>query len=78
MAAPGADGELLILTPPFGSFPGPPWAGAGIPAPVIIPIPNVLTLVGKSIYMQGVIFDAAATFGVSIGLTEGLAFTIKL
>jgi len=79
MAGPGAPGELLIsIIPPNPVlwFQGGSWSGPGSPAPVTIPIPLQAGLAGVTIYAQGALWDPSFTFGVGIGLTEAISFTI--
>lgn len=80
MAGGGAPGELLIdLTPPnivsplfFNGL----WAGPGLPAPVLLPIPSSTNLVGVTFYAQGVLVDPTPQAIAPIGLTEGAALLI--
>ena len=52
------------------------WAGPGLPAPVLLPIPDDDMLVGQSVYLQGVTVDVSAGAGVPFGLTEALELRI--
>ncbi len=79
MASFGADGELLIgLGPgnPFGIVAGQSWQGPGMPAPVNLNVPADPSLVGQTIYAQGLLWDAFATIYNKFGLTEALELTI--
>lgn len=67
----GPVGELLIsIAPPNPVFNtvGSPWAGPGSPFPFPLPLPNNVNLAGKTIYLQGMMFD-----GATLGLTEGMS-----
>lgn len=75
MSAPGATGELLIdFVPPnpFLFVLGPPWAGPGSPAGVVVVVPANCALVGKSVYVQGALVDPFGTLGITIGLAGAL------
>ena len=80
MSAPGALGEILIsiLPPnPFEVITGTGlWAGPGSPAPVLLPIPDLCTLSGVTVYTQGLLLDLSPGALIPIGLTDGLAITI--
>jgi hypothetical protein len=75
----GPTGELLISVAPPNpllSLSGAPWTGAGNPAPVALPIPNQVTLVGLKVFAQGILVDP---FGPqTLGLTNGLTLDIGL
>lgn len=77
MAGPGATGELLLapVGPSVLLF-GNPWAGPGMPEEFPIFLPNDATLVGKTIYLQGLLFDFLTTGGVTNGLTDATQVTI--
>ncbi len=75
MAGPQTDGEILVsLIPPSPEiFLGPVvWGGVAAPAAFDLPIPNVLSLAERSIFLQGVLVDpstgSAVTEGVEIVL----------
>jgi hypothetical protein len=74
----GGPGELLIgLAPPNPLLPflvGPPWLGPGMPSVVPLALPSSPTLVGRSFYAQGVLFDPFSA--LRFGLTEALRITI--
>ena len=36
---------------------GLPWMGPGNPAPVAVTLPADISLVGSSLYVQGILFD---------------------
>ena len=81
MSAPGANGELLIsvLAPdPVAAQTGPPWTGPGTPALLDTAVPEDLTLIGISVFAQGLLLDptAGGGTGVKFGLTEGLQIDI--
>jgi hypothetical protein len=81
MTAPGAMGELLIgiVAPdPAALLVGAPWTYAGYAAPVDLPIPPIPMLVGMTAYVQGILFDSAATYGIKFGLTEAFELHIEL
>lgn len=70
----GPTGALLISLAapnPLLSLTGPPWTGAGNPAPVALPIPNQVTLIGLKVHAQGILVDpfSSQTFGLTNGLT---------
>jgi len=74
----GPTGELLIAV--GGPNPvlqlGPtPWAGAGSPAAVNLPVPSIPSLIGVDVFSQGVIVNLAGG-GPAFGLTNGLRLTI--
>ena len=80
MAGPGAPGELLVslapsdfLSPLLGGI---QWMGTGLPAPIPITVPDDASLVGTSLYAQGLLLDSSAAFGVRFGLTVGLRVTV--
>ncbi len=80
MSAAGAGGELLIWMlggNPFAIHIGGPWQGAGTPAPVAILIPDLPTLVGSSIYAQGLLFEPVPTAGVQFGLAGALELRVQ-
>jgi Zn-dependent M28 family amino/carboxypeptidase len=76
MASAGAAGELLISPSVYLTLAGPPWTGAGIPAPIPVNIPNDPAIIGFEVFGQGAIVDPAVTFGIRVGLTEGFVFQI--
>ena len=78
MSSPGAAGELLIdLSAPNPILQVGPiaWDGSN-PAVFILPLPNLPSLAGASVYVQGMMLDAAPGATVTFGLTDGLAATI--
>lgn len=80
MSAPGAPGELLVsLTPPNPIPPvmvGGPWTGAGNPVPFQLTVPNDKTLVGRTFFFQGLIFEPGGA--ITFGLTRAIATYIGL
>jgi hypothetical protein len=71
----GPLGELLLgLSTQFATVPGAPWLGPGSPAPVALPIPDNLSLVGLTVYAQGLLVDPAGS--QTFGLTQGAAVTL--
>jgi hypothetical protein len=73
MAGPGAVGELLVLpSPGLVTLVGPPWAGAGSPAPIAVPMPSSPAFLGVTVYAQGLLFDPVAPFGVDVALAASL------
>jgi len=75
----GPTGELLISVAPPNpllQLSGPPWTGAGNPAPVMAPIPNLPPLIGLKVYAQGILLDPIGP--QTIGLTNGLILDIGL
>jgi CHRD domain len=72
----GPAGELLIdaFAPnPFMAITVYGWAGAGNPLPVNLNIPNNLNLVGKTVYLQAVLFaDSRITLTNALELYLGL------
>lgn len=75
----GPSGELLIsVAPPNPPVikDGPAWTGAGNPAPIVIPIPNQLPLIGAKVYAQGLLIDPFAL--PTFGLTNALLLDIGL
>jgi len=79
MSSPSATGELLIgVSPPnpILTLSGPPWNGAGNPAPISIPIPPNPAFVGVTLFAQGILFDFFGSSGMGFGLTEGAELVI--
>jgi len=75
----GPSGELLIAVAPpnpFEVLSGSPWTGPGNPAPIVVPIPNQLSIVGVKAYAQGLLVDPFAT--PTFGLTNALALDVGL
>jgi hypothetical protein len=72
-------GELLIdLLPPNPLLPlriGPPWAGPGTPTPVAIGVPSAPSLLGRTFYAQGVLFDPTSVLE-RFGLTDAVALFV--
>ncbi len=76
MAGPGIDGELLIGRV-FRAYTGAAWAGAGIPAPVNVAIPNNVNLVGRKLYVQGRLADDSPGATVPLGFANGFEITLQ-
>ena len=80
MGGAGARGELLISleppTPIVRVLVGPPWRGARTPSPISVAIPNDLTLLGSSVFAQGLMLDPTAEFGVKFGLTDAVELRV--
>lgn len=77
MGGAGAMGELLIslLAPdPVAAEFGPPWLGPDAPSVFDVDIPDDLGLIGRPIYLQGLLLDptVGGGSGTRFGLTEGL------
>jgi len=74
----GGPGELLVQInpPPFRTQIGPPWAGQGSPAPVVLNIPPNPALVGFKLYAQARIFDPTPGALIRQGLTGAYEITI--
>ncbi len=74
-----AFGELLVSLAPgdrLATRAGAPWAGPGLPAPVSIAIRNDIDLVGRSFFLQGLLFDPSASTGPRFGLAN--AFELRI
>ena len=82
MFGPGAPGELLIsLAPPTPIAPilaGPLWGGAGMPSPINVAVPSDPTLLGVSVFAQGLMLDPTVAFGVKFGLTDAVELRVGL
>ena len=79
MGARGSSGELLFAGGPpnyQGRAVGSRWTGAGHPAPIPIFIPNSSSLVGLSVFTQGMLVAAPSASGNHFGLTTGLELRI--
>ncbi len=72
MSAP--TGELLVRTGPFVVKPlligGALWAGPGMPAQVDLVIPNVPSLIGYSLYAQGILLDLSPNASPKFGFAN--------
>jgi len=76
MSAPGASGELLIGTPTLFNRASSAWAGPGTPAPVVVPIPTSVTLIGRTLFVQGRLLDKVGA-PIRTGLADGFALTLQ-
>ena len=73
MSGIGSNGELLIdATSIVAVLKAPPWAGPGFPTTFNVPIPEDCSLVGITLFLQGVLLDPTPGAGVPIGLTRGV------
>ncbi len=71
MAGGGSPGELLISLAapnPFQVLAGAPWAGPGSPSVFALPIPSSATLIGLSVFAQGILLDFTPGAHVPVGL----------
>ncbi len=62
MAGGAAAGELMLGAPLPSVLIGAPWAGAGSPAPVSLPIPGNPALAGLTFYAQGALVEPGVGF----------------
>ena len=69
LGLPGAAGELLIGAPALVEV-GPAYTGAT--APVVLQVPNQPSLVGQTVFAQGLLVDPTARFG----LTEAIELVL--
>ncbi len=76
MTAVGASGELLIGTPTLLNRAGLSWAGAGNPAPVVVPITRPVSLIGRTLFVQGRLVDSVGA-PIRTGLANGFALTLQ-
>ncbi len=77
MSAPGAAAELLLDPAQLLILlPTTPWGGVSQPALLEIPLPLNCTLLGTTIYAQGILSDGALTFGVGGALTAAIELTL--
>ena len=60
--APGVLVQPFLIGPPHGGYLTPP-------VQVSVPVPNDASLIGTSVYLQGVLFDPTGSFGVRFPLT---------
>ena len=72
------DGELLIsLRSRIGPLAvGFPWAGPGMPSPIALGIPADPSLLGLTIYAQGIMYDPTVALGVDFALTDAVELVI--
>ncbi|MEM7308014.1 MAG: hypothetical protein AAF682_15150 [Planctomycetota bacterium] len=78
MAGGGAPGELLLSVAapdPIGIVGGGFWA-PGMPAPINVSTPASCSLLGVSVYVQGVLFDFTPGAAVPVALTEGVRVSV--
>ena len=68
----GGPGELLVALggSTLATLNAPPWTGPGVPTEYLIPIPNDNSLVGVTVYLQGLFNDPGGV--VTFGLTQAL------
>ena len=79
MSGPGEVGEALVSfsSPnPIAVLSGDPWQGPGVPAPVALPIPDMVGLVGVRLYVQGLMFDQGAP--VEVGAASAVELRLSL
>jgi len=77
MSGSGTDAELLIdLTQLVAIETGAIWMGPGNPAPVSVEIAADPSLIGLSIFVQGLLIDKRATTGPRIGLAGGVEIKV--
>ena len=79
MGAPGSTGEFLIDFGPaarLGRSVGGPWAGAGQPVAISLPIPADLAYLGLRVYAQAAMFDPVHTSGNRFGMSSALDLTV--
>ncbi|MEQ1892626.1 MAG: TIGR03790 family protein [Planctomycetota bacterium] len=79
MGAPGSTGEFLIDLSPaarLGRLIGGPWAGAGQPVAISLPIPTDLAYLGLHVYAQAAMFDPLHTTGNRFGMSSALDLTV--
>ena len=77
MDGPGASGELLVdllLVDRFVT--GAPWSGPGTPGPIPAQIPVDRTLVGSSVFLQGLMLDLSPGAAIPFGLAEAVELRI--
>jgi hypothetical protein len=77
MSAPGTSGERLIAAPTFATRTGSAWQGPGNPAPVVFQIPSNLSLVGRTLFVQGRLLDGSAGAPIPLALADGFALTLQ-
>ncbi len=71
------NGELLIaaIPPPFAIVGGPAWDGVS-PAPVDLPVPFDTSLLGGTIYVQGLMLDVMPGASVIFGLADAFQLIV--
>ena len=77
MSAPRKAGELLIAGSLAFSRRGSAWAGPGNPAPVVYPIPNLTSLLGRTLYVQGRLQDRSLGAAIPLAFADGFALTFR-
>jgi PKD repeat protein len=79
MNGPGANGEVLLdvttLDTTLTAL-GPLWQGPGTPAEIALAVPVDPTTLGAKVYLQGLLIDPSAAYGVKFGLTEAAEVTV--
>ena len=79
-SGPGALGEILIslVAPnPVRISNGSSYGGPGQPGLSTLTIPNNVSLIGTTVYVQGFVVDNTGTSGIARGLTDALEFTFR-
>jgi PKD repeat protein len=77
MSAPGAPGEQLFSNPIVVTRTGSAWTGPGNPAAVVFQIPNNLSFVGRTMYVQGRLQDNSAGAAIPLAFADGFALTFQ-
>jgi hypothetical protein len=77
MSAPGAPGEQLFNNPIVVTRTGSAWTGPGNPAPVVFQIPNNLSFVGRTMYVQGRLQDSSPGAAIPLSFANGFALTFQ-
>ena len=77
----GGPGELLIgllSADILGVFGGSAWGGVGAPSVIDIPLPNLPSITGLTVYVQGFLYDGTPGATVRMGMSDGLEMTLSL
>ncbi|NOT29080.1 MAG: PKD domain-containing protein [Planctomycetes bacterium] len=77
MSAPRTAGELLIAGSLAFSRRATAWTGPGNPAPVVYPIPNLASLLGRTLYVQGRLQDRSLGAAIPLAFADGFALTFR-